>query len=40
MYRSPTESDNDTFSLHVQVPTSDEKDAILESFCHSWIKKN
>ena len=39
MYQSPTsESDNDTFSMHVQVPTSnDEKDAILESFCQSPI---
>ena len=38
MYQSPTsESDNDTFSMHVQVPTSNEKDEILESFCQSPI---
>ena len=38
MYQTPTsESDNDTFSMHVQVPTSNEKDEILESFCHSPI---
>ena len=36
MYQSPTsESDNDTFSMHVQVPTSnDEKDAILFESCY------
>ena len=38
MYQSPTsESDNDTFSMHVQVNSNDEKDAILESFCQSPI---